>query len=62
MIEEAAGVRLYETKKLSAIKTIEKKEGKVAEISQVFLLSSTSFIFVFYFSLWINIFYHALKN
>lgn len=35
MVEEAAGVRLYETKKQGAIRTIEKKEGKVAEIRRV---------------------------
>lgn len=35
MIEEAAGTRMFETRKQQAIKTIEKKEAKRAEIQQV---------------------------
>lgn len=35
MIEEAAGTRMYECKKLSAQKTIEKKEAKLNEIHTV---------------------------
>ncbi|VDN04583.1 unnamed protein product [Thelazia callipaeda] len=35
MIEEAAGTRMYEAKKQNAIRTIEKKEGKMAEIKQL---------------------------
>lgn len=35
MIEEAAGTRMYECKKLSAQKTIEKKEAKLKEIQTV---------------------------
>ncbi len=35
MIEEAAGTRMFESKKLAAIKLIEKKEGKVDEIKKV---------------------------
>ncbi|VDN89119.1 unnamed protein product [Brugia pahangi] len=35
MIEEAAGTRMYEAKKQSAVRTIEKKEGKMAEIRQL---------------------------
>uniref|UniRef100_A0A915PWC6 Structural maintenance of chromosomes protein n=1 Tax=Setaria digitata TaxID=48799 RepID=A0A915PWC6_9BILA len=35
MIEEAAGTRMYEAKKQSAVRTIEKKEGKMAEIKQL---------------------------
>lgn len=35
MIEEAAGVRMYETKKQNALKTIEKKEVKILEIRKV---------------------------
>ena len=35
MIEEAAGTRMYEMKKLNAQKTIAKKQGRVDEISQV---------------------------
>ena len=34
MIEEAAGTRMYEAKKQSALRTIEKKEAKVAEINR----------------------------
>ncbi|XP_028403632.1 structural maintenance of chromosomes protein 2-like [Dendronephthya gigantea] len=35
MIEEAAGTRMYESKKLSAQKTIEKKESKLKEIETI---------------------------
>ncbi|XP_078467200.1 structural maintenance of chromosomes protein 2 isoform X1 [Lampetra planeri] len=35
MIEEAAGTRMYESKKLAAQKTIEKKEAKLKEINDV---------------------------
>ena len=35
MIEEAAGTRLYESKKESAQKTIEKKDAKLKEIDGV---------------------------
>ena len=35
MVEEAAGTRMYENKKVSAIKTIEKKQKKVDEINSV---------------------------
>ena len=35
MIEEAAGTRMFEDKKDSAIKTIEKKEKKLEEIDTV---------------------------
>uniref|UniRef100_A0A8C5PNJ7 Structural maintenance of chromosomes protein n=1 Tax=Leptobrachium leishanense TaxID=445787 RepID=A0A8C5PNJ7_9ANUR len=35
MIEEAAGTRMYECKKLSAQKTIEKKEAKLKEIQTI---------------------------
>lgn len=35
MIEEAAGTRMYETKKLAALKTILKKQAKVDEIEKV---------------------------
>jgi structural maintenance of chromosome 2 len=35
MIEEAAGTRMFESKKLAAIKLIDKKEGKVDEIKKV---------------------------
>uniref|UniRef100_A0AAQ5Z151 Structural maintenance of chromosomes protein n=1 Tax=Amphiprion ocellaris TaxID=80972 RepID=A0AAQ5Z151_AMPOC len=39
MIEEAAGTRMYECKKISAQKTIEKKEAKLNEIQTVCLTS-----------------------
>lgn len=35
MLEEAAGTRMYETKKDGALRTLEKKQGKVDEINQV---------------------------
>ena len=35
MIEEAAGTRMYEAKKQQALKTIEKKEEKIKEISDI---------------------------
>ena len=35
MLEEAAGTRMYETKKQAALKTIEKKASKVAEINAI---------------------------
>ena len=35
MIEEAAGTRMFETKKQNALKTIEKKESKLKEIDNV---------------------------
>ena len=39
LIEEAAGTRMFEMKKKDAIKTIEKKETKLAEINRVRLLA-----------------------
>ena len=35
LLEEAAGTRMYETKKVGAIRTMEKKQNKVDEIDQV---------------------------
>ena len=35
MVEEAAGTRMYETKRIAALKTIEKKQMKVDEINAV---------------------------
>ncbi|KAL3645191.1 Structural maintenance of chromosomes protein 2-2 [Castilleja foliolosa] len=35
MLEEAAGTRMYETKKEAALKTLEKKQGKVDEIDKL---------------------------
>jgi len=37
MIEEAAGTRMYESKKQSAQRTIEKKDSKLQEIETVSL-------------------------
>ena len=37
MLEEAAGTRMYETKKEAALKTLEKKQVKVDEIDRVCL-------------------------
>jgi len=37
MIEEAAGTRLYESKKEAAQKTIEKKDAKLREIDTVII-------------------------
>ena len=38
MIEEAAGTRMYEDKKKSALRTIEKKQHKLDEIDKVFFI------------------------
>jgi len=35
MIEEAAGTRMYESKKQQAVKTMEKKQSKLNEIEAV---------------------------
>ena len=35
MVEEAAGTRMYETKRIGAIKTIDKKQAKVDELNSV---------------------------
>ena len=35
MVEEAAGTRMYETKRVAALKTIEKKQAKVNELESV---------------------------
>ena len=35
MIEEAAGTSLYESKKQCALKTIEKKDNKLLDISKI---------------------------
>ena len=37
MLEEAAGTRMYETKKEAALKTLDKKQVKVDEIDRVSL-------------------------
>ena len=35
MLEEAAGTRMYESKKENALKTLERKQVKVEEINKV---------------------------
>lgn len=35
MLEEAAGTRMYETKRTNALKTLDKKDTKVSEINKV---------------------------
>lgn len=42
MIEEAAGTKLYESKKEAAQKTIEKKDAKLKEIDSVSIVRLTS--------------------
>ena len=37
MLEEAAGTRMYESKKEAALRTLEKKQVKVEEINKVSL-------------------------
>lgn len=46
MIEEAAGTRLYESKKESAEKTIAKKDAKLNEIDRVCSLVEQAYICV----------------
>lgn len=36
MLEEAAGTRMYESKKEAALRTLDKKQVKVEEINKVF--------------------------
>ena len=43
MIEEAAGTRMYESKKQSAQRTIEKKDSKLQEIETVSLETLVTF-------------------
>ena len=40
MMEEAAGTRMYESKKASAVKTIAKKDSKLQEIEKVRIFSA----------------------
>lgn len=42
MIEEAAGTKLYESKKEAAQKTIEKKDAKLKEIDSVSIIRLTA--------------------
>jgi chromosome segregation ATPase len=44
MLEEAAGVRMYESKKQNAIRIIEKRDPKVEEISKVFYMDFFYFL------------------
>ena len=46
MIEEAAGTRLYESKKESAEKTIAKKDAKLNEIDRVCSMVEEAYICV----------------
>lgn len=43
MIEEAAGTRMYETKKMAAYKTMEKKDKKVIMVLLQFLFSHRNY-------------------
>lgn len=43
MLEEAAGTRMYETKKEAALRTLEKKQVKVQEIEKVLSLPRSPF-------------------
>jgi len=47
MVEEAAGMRMYECKKITAQKTIEKKEEKLREIRMVLHVGKYPLFFVF---------------
>ena len=38
MIEEAAGTRMFEDRKKKALQTLDKKDAKVQDITQVFYL------------------------
>lgn len=38
LLEEAAGTKMYETKKQAAMRTLDKKQVKVEEINKVSLL------------------------
>ena len=49
MIEEAAGTRMYESKKQSAQRTIEKKDSKLQEIETVSLEMLVTFYLDSYF-------------
>ena len=40
MLEEAAGTRMYESKKEAALRTLDKKQVKVEEINKVLFRSS----------------------
>ena len=46
MIEEAAGTRLYESKRENAEKTIEKKESKLREVDSVSCVQYSIFLSV----------------
>lgn len=54
MIEEAAGTRMYECKKISAQKTIEKKEAKLKEIQTVCQMSKklSNFTLIYFCKIW----------
>ena len=46
MIEEAAGTTMYESKKQSALRTMEKKESKLSEFEKV--ISSFKFTYAIF--------------
>ena len=48
MIEEAAGTRLYESKKECAQRTIEKKDAKLREIDSVYIIRSVCCVAAFF--------------
>lgn len=48
MIEEAAGTRMYESKKQSAQRTIEKKDSKLQEIETVSLEKLVTYFYMYY--------------
>ena len=52
MLEEAAGTRMYETKKDAALRTLDKKQVKVDEIDKVSLLPWRQFCAMNYTPVW----------
>lgn len=46
MVEEAAGTRMYECKKIAVQKTIEKKESKLKEIDMVLRVGKYTFFYI----------------
>lgn len=52
MIEEAAGTRMYESKKQSAQRTIEKKDSKLQEIETVSLEKLVTYFYMYYLNLY----------
>lgn len=46
LLEEAAGTKMYETKKQGAMRTLEKKQVKVNEINKVSNLNKKSLLYL----------------